>query len=412
MVPPSASEDRLLIYAPVPVYGSPGAWQVERQACNGLRLWAENFAHVTVMMPHLEGPAPVGWVPSDTIGPNAARIEIVALPTAWVLPRFLRVYRRTRDRIRAEIARADYLSFAIGGLVGDWGAVACLQAQRMGRPFAVWTDRVESEVTRRDARTGPLKRRLKKHVTHRPMALLERHVIRRATLGLFHGQQTFEAYAPYSRNPQMVHDIHLGPEAHISDADFAAKLASAETDPLHVVYAGRASAMKGPLDWAAALRALDRAGLPFQAHWLGDGPLLEDLRAQLQADGLLDRVTLHGFVDDMEAVAARMRAAHVFLFCHTTPESPRCLIESLIAGTPIVGYDSPYAADLIRTAGGGQLVEIGETGPLGEALVALARDRGRLATLIRAARTDGAPFDDVSVYRHRSDIIKRHLGTG
>ncbi len=402
-------EGRLLIYAPVPVFGTPDGWIVERQAANGLRLWAANFDHVTVMMPHQDGPPPTGWVPFDQVGENAARITIVALPTAWSLAKFAKTYRKTKAVIRDEIDRADYLSFAIGGLVGDWGAVASQQAHKMGRQFAAWTDRVESQVTRIEAKTGPLKSRIKKRVIHRPMAQLERYVIRRAALGLFHGQQTYDTYAPYCSNPQIVHDIHIGRDAHITEDAFKAKQASAAKDPLRIVYAGRATAMKGPLLWATALQKLHQAGIDFEAHWLGDGPLLEDMRAQLQADGLQHQTTLHGFVDDAGAVAAQMQAAHVFLFCHTTPESPRCLIESLIAGTPIVGFDGAYAADLISASGGGALVPIGDTDGLAKILIDLANDRDNLTDLIARARQDGAPFDDVSVFKHRSDLIKRYL---
>ncbi len=93
---------RLLIYAPVSIYGTPEGWFIEKQAANGLRLWAENFDHVTVMMPHQDGPAPVGWIPAANIGPNLARVNIVPLPTAWVLSRFAKVYYSTRDTIRQE----------------------------------------------------------------------------------------------------------------------------------------------------------------------------------------------------------------------------------------------------------------------------------------------------------------------
>lgn len=403
---------RLLIYAPVSVYGTPQGWFIEKQAANGLRLWAENFDHVTVMMPHQDGPPPVGWIPAENIGPNLAQLNIVPLPTAWVLSRFAKVYRRTRDTIRQEIRNADYLSFAIGGLVGDWGAVACLQAHSMNRRFGVWTDRVESEVVRVESlsEAGSFKSRIKKRIIHRPMAMLERYVIKRATIGLFHGQQTYDAYAPFCKNPNIVHDIHVKRDAHITDDAFNAKIASAKSDPLHIVYAGRATAMKGPLDWASALQELSAAGIEFEAHWLGEGPMLAELRAKLEAGGIIDRVTLHGFVDDPAQVTARLQAAHIFLFCHTTPESPRCLIESLIAGTPIIGYEGSYAADLISKAGGGHLVPIGDIDGLGKRLVHLANNRDQLVALNKRAREDGKPFDDETVFAHRSEVIKRFLG--
>jgi colanic acid/amylovoran biosynthesis glycosyltransferase len=403
---------RLLIFAPVPVYGSPEGWFVERQAANGLRLWTEHFDHLTVMMPHIGGPPPTGWIPAEEVGPNLERVKILPLPQAWVLARFARVYRKTRNTIRQEIARADYLSFSIGGLVGDWGAVSCLQAHAMGRRFGVWTDRVESEVVRFESGSGSgsLKSRIKKRVIWRLMAMLEKFVIKRSTIGLFHGQQTYDAYAPYSSNPNIVHDIHVSRDAHISDDAFNTKIASAKSDPLQIVYAGQVKDNKGPLHWASALQVLDAADLPFEAHWLGDGPMLGELRAKLKADGLADHVTLYGFVDDASIVASKLQAAHVFLFCHTTPESPRCLSESLIAGTAIVGFDGSYAADLISKAGGGHLVPIGDTEALGQFLISLATDRNQLMALIRRAREDGAPFDDETVFAHRSELIKQFLG--
>jgi glycosyltransferase involved in cell wall biosynthesis len=404
------AQGRILIYVPVPVFGAEGALQIENQACNGLRLWAENFDQVTVMMPHQPGKVPPGWGSASQIGPNLDRIRIVLLPTAWTLPKFLKVYRNTRSVIRDEIGKADYLCFAIGGLIGDWGAVACAQANAMGRSYAVWTDRVESQVTRIEARNDPFKRRIKRKLIWRPMWTLEKWVIRRAALGLFHGQQTFQTYAPYSANPELVHNVHIGLDAHISDREFAAKRASIASDPLRIVYAGRAAAMKAPLDWASALRHLSEAGISFEAHWLGDGPLLEDLRAQLSADGLVECVTLHGFVSDAKQVAVQIQAAHVFLFCHITPESPRCLIEALVKGTPIVGYDGAYAADLISTSGGGYLVPNGDKNKLGRALVRLATNREELAALSERARIAGSPFSDSAVFEHRSNLIKRDLG--
>ena len=132
--------ETLLIYAPVPLHragGRPdGALTLEGQACNGLRLWAENFGRVISMMPLAEGPPPPDWVPLTEVGPSLERIRIEPMPVAWRPDRFLRALPAARRRIRALIDEADYLSFSIGGLFGDWGSVACVEARRMGRPVA------------------------------------------------------------------------------------------------------------------------------------------------------------------------------------------------------------------------------------------------------------------------------------
>lgn len=404
--------DTLMIYAPVPLFRSPaGALMLEDQACNGLRLWARHFGRVIAVMPLDPGKPPPQWRElTPALGADAARIEIVTLPQAWRPDRFLRALPAGRRVLRDCIARADYLSLAIGGLFGDWGAVACDEAFRMGRPHAVWTDRVESEVVRRSATTASHWRaRLRARLTWRAMARLERRVLGRATVGLFHGRETFDHYAPHVRAAEMVHDIHLTRADHISPADLARKQAEAEGGPLRILYAGRIDAMKGPLDWVAALERLQAMGVEFTARWLGDGPERIAMQGRITAAGLQDRVVLPGMIADRVAVFAELRAAQVLMFCHKTPESPRILIESLVSGTPILGYEGAFARDLVAGHGGGRLVPLGDVAALTDSLTALARDRGALAGLIGAAAQDGAPFEDAEVFRHRSELIRHYL---
>ena len=401
---------RLLIYAPVPLYRSKqNGFLQEDQACNGLRLWAESFEHVTVMMPVMEGAPPDNWQPIETVGPNLARITIVPLPEAYRPDKFLRQLPKVIPILRTEIEKADYLSFSIGGLFGDWGSISCILAHQMGRAYAVWTDRVESEVVRRLANEGSWRNRLRARLTHRPMAGYERYLIRRATLGLFHGKKTFDVYAPHCQNPQIVHDIHIKKSEHISPDQLAAKRDAALTGPLHISYAGRMDHMKGPFDWVKVLRHCADSGVDFHATWSGDGPLLDDMKAAVAEQGLSDRVSLPGFVNDRQKLLSHLRAAQVFLFCHKTPESPRCLIEALTSGTPIVGYKDAFAQDLVEVEKGGALVPLNDTEALAQEIIRLSKDRTLLSALIERAAKSGAQFDDETVFRHRSDVIKANL---
>lgn len=400
----------LLIYAPVPLHLRDGIFLLEGQACNGLARWADNFERLRVMMPLDPSPPPPDWVPLSHIGPRLDTIDLVPLPTAYRPDRFLAELPLVRRRIRALIAHADYLSFAIGGLFGDWGAVSCFEARRMGRPYAVWTDRVESEVVRRTAaRHGAWKTRLRAQIEHRPMAWLEHAAIRGAELGLFHGRETFDAYKPYCRHPELVHDIHISKSDHIPPETLAAKVATAATGPLRVCYVGRAEEMKGPLDWVETLARVAAAGIDFQATWLGDGSQRAAMQERVAALGLEDRIGLPGFTTNRAALLSALRETHLFLFCHKTPESPRCLIEALISGSPIVGYDGAFARDLVSIHQGGIFTPLNDPAALAEAVIGLGRDRTRLADLIERAARDGAPFDDVSVFRHRSELIRAYL---
>lgn len=405
--------DTLLIYAPVPLYrDAEGKLLAESQAMNGLRLWAANFSRVVVMMPLSAGPAPVGWQHVSDAGSILDRVHFEPLPMAYRPDQFLRHLPVVRRRIRTLISEAQWLSFAIGGLFGDWGAVASFTAHRMGRPFAVWTDRVESEVVRQGAGEGPWRARLRARLTHRPMALLERAVVRRASLGLFHGRETYDAYRPFSSGPsEIVHDIHLAPADHMNPDDLAIKAESAADGPLKLLYVGRADPMKGPLDWIEVLKRLAASGVNFQARWLGDGSERAEMMTRIEKAGLCARIEMPGFVNDRSAILKELRHAHIFMFCHMTPESPRCLIEALSSGCPIVGYASPYSEDLIAGHGAGALVPRGDKAALVQELVDLSQERSRLSQLIFKAALDGAPFTDENVFRHRSKVIRKHLGS-
>jgi colanic acid/amylovoran biosynthesis glycosyltransferase len=401
----------LLIFAPVPLHRKAGQFYLEDQARNGLRLWVENFDRLILMLPLTDGPMPASWGPLSLTGPALERVTVEPLPMAYRPDMFFRELPSVRRRIRSLINQADYLSFAIGGLFGDWGSVACLEAYRMGRPYAVWTDRVESEVTRRMIGQGSWRQSLRARLYHRPMAMLERHVIRRARVGFFHGHETYTAYSPFCRNPQTVHDIHISKTDHIGSGQLEAKASdvAGRARPLRIVYVGRADPMKGPFDWLATLEALQQAGVDFEAKWIGDGSEYAAMKGRIDSSGLRGRVSLPGFASDRKEVLESLRHADIFLFCHKTPESPRCLIEALISGTPIVGYGGAFASDLIKEHGGGVLVERDNVAALSREVIGLSGNPGRLAKLIAKAAADGEPFDDVSVFRHRAELIREHL---
>lgn len=405
-----ARSDTLLIYVSVPLHQVDGTFFLENQACNGLRLWADHFTRLIVIIPVAEGPPPAAWVPLNAeVGVAMERIEIVPVPEAYRPDRFLRALPGSIPKLRDAIKRADYLGFAIGGLFGDWGSVSAFLTHRMGLPFYVWTDRVESQVVLQSTRSGPWKRWLQARLYYWPMVWMERYLIGRAELGLFHGRETFDTYAPWSRNPQVVHDIHIRKTDHIKQDRLLVKADAATTGPLKICYMGRADPMKGPQDWLAVLEGLAGKGIAFEATWLGEGSQLEAMRARIENGPLAGRVSLPGFVRDRAVILEALRDAHVMLFCHKTPESPRCLIEALISGTPIVGYESAFPKDLIAENGGGRMVARNDVPALTEALVALASKRDDLADLIRRAARDGEQFDDETVFHHRAELIRTHL---
>jgi len=399
------AETCLLLVLPLPIYRVGGRLHLDTQACNGLRLWLRNFDRVLMCNPVLDRSSPPPGTSPVVETVASAMLEIYPLPAAWTPWRFLRVLPGVRKQLRALIDRATDLQFAIGGLWGDWGAVAALMAARRHRKAAVWTDRVESEVMRLQAERMTGARRLYRLTNAALARRFEAYVIRRSAAGLFHGMDTYSAYAPLQGNAHLVHDIHLGPEARIDAAQLEAKLGRPEPRALRIVYAGRAHPDKGALDWIETLDLLAGRGVPFTATWYGDGPEHAEAISRVEALGLTEYVSFPGATQDRQALMAAIRDADIFLFCHKTPESPRCLIEALLAGTPIVGYDSAYPRDLIADHGGGVLTQA-QPSALADAVEQIARAPNRLRTLIHAAALDGHPMVDEEVFHHRSELIK------
>ena len=344
------SNDRLLLVLPLRVYVVNGRLYTDSQACNGLSHWLDNFSHVTLASStETRATIPPATSPIDSIA-GADRCTVVCLPRVYFPHHFAAALPATVKLLKTHIAAADYLHFALGGLWGDWAAVSCIIARMWDLPYAVWTDRVEPRVVEFQSKSKTGIRRLYTLTTARMMAGYHRYLVRRSSLGLFNGMECYEAYASYANNPHVVYDIHVGAAVRISDDKLEDRL-SRSAGPLRLVYAGRVHRDKGVYDWIEALSIAARDGVDFTATWFGTGPELGGAREQIKQLGLTSKIAFPGPLD-LSKLMHELRTFDAFVFCHKTPESPRCLIEALICGLPLIGYESGYPRDLIRTGGG------------------------------------------------------------
>jgi len=351
----------------------------------------------------------MAWRDAEEIE-HRERIEFVPLPWAFSPRQHFRHARATRKLLRELIERSDYLHFGIGALLGDWAAEAAEIASKLSRPYAVHMDRVEDQHILRTAQGKPLVKRIKANVYAALMRRWHRKLISRAALSMCHGYDTFAAYRELNAHSYVVHNIHTTAADQATAEQVEAKVTRVTAGgPVNVVYAGRLEPEKAPLDWVRAIaRAVDK-GADVRATWLGDGKLRDAALGEAKHLGLSERVQFPGFSSDRAAVLRAIRDADVLLFTHITPESPRVLIEALNSATPVVGYQSHYSSDLISEHGGGVLTPMGAPVALGDALAELARERGKLAGLIRAASADGKKFTTDAVFKHRSELLREHL---
>ncbi len=407
----TADHDRLLLLLPLPFARTGERVIVESQALNGFARWLDHFSSLTVAAPIVEESflqkfPNTKWDATDGLPADVRkRLRFVGLPWAFRPMRYLRQINSVRSALRQEIASHQHLCFAIGTYWGDWGWIAADEAHRMHRKHAVWFDRVEYDVWARTPRSFP--RNLQKPLDVWLMRRMYQRSVRRAHLCLCHGREVFDALGPLSLNAHVVHNIHLKKSDRLDRATLDQKLRKIRSGmPMRIVYAGRADDMKGPLDWIEALAMARDAGAEFRATWFGNGERLAEMQQRVADLHLNEVIELPGFVGDRMQLLEAIRSAHAMVFCHKTPESPRVLIEALVSGTPLVGYDSSFPRDLIESNGGGRLVPPNNVGALAATITMLAADRIALADLAERAWNDGEPFNDESVFAHRAHLIR------
>ncbi len=293
------------------------------------------------------------------------------------------------------------------GRLGDGRRAA---GEALNRPYMVHTDCVDEVFVLQTARHEGLAKRAKARVLSHLLRWWHYPAIARAALSLCHGHDTYEAYKGLNPHSFIIHNVHTSHADLVTPEQLGEKLARAKSaGPLKVCYAGRIAAEKAPVAWVQAIDHAIRQGADIQATWYGDGEMREQMEAAITERNLGGRIHLPGFTTDRQALLTAMRESDVFVFTHITRESPRCLLESLITGTPIVGYDSHFAEDLISKHGGGVLTSLHEPITLGNTLAELARDRSKLAALINSAALDGDDFTSEAVFRHRAELIKTYL---
>lgn len=384
---------------------------IDDQTAAGLRQWCKHFGGVTYFGVAADEDdsrdSSVTWV-DVSAQPFADQCELHALPRAYKPQLMARHYRQTRATLARAIASHHYLCFTIGGLIGDWPAVAALEAIKQGRPYAAWLDRVEPAIIRQGLANASLKRRLWASVVLPLMERYHRHLLKHSTVALLQGGDTFEHYKPWNSNSHCIYDTHTTTADQISAAQLEQKRARIRSGaPLEIIYVGRAAAMKGPDDWLDVLTGLSNEQVPFRARWIGDGPALAAMRQRVGSGPLQDHVQLSGFEGDRSAIFAALRASDIVLYCHKTPESPRSLIEALVAGCPIVGYDTAYPRELTRTGGGGAFAPQDDVEGLIATIARLHRERGMLENLVTAAAATGSAYDEDSVYAVRAKLMQQ-----
>ncbi|WP_417725913.1 glycosyltransferase family 4 protein [Roseovarius sp.] len=177
------------------------------------------------------------------------------------------------------------------------------------------------------------------------------------------------------------------PENAIDPARFSRIAAPTQEGPLRAAFVGRLVPYKGPDMLIAAATPLLRAGR-LHLDLVGEGPMMTELRAQVGALGVSDRITFHGWLEHAR-VQDVLATCHLFAFPSIREFGGGVVLEAMALGVPplIVDYAGP--GELVGE-GHGYKVALGPRAEIiagfGAALDRLTGDRAGLAATGQAGR--------------------------
>ena len=407
---PGASNSLLLV-THVVLRNGPNGLQIDDQTAAGIAQWCRYFDQVTYFgIAEAAGDAHTSsteWVDIQNYA-GAERCQLVALPHSYRVGKMAGEYRRVRRLLAIAVDQHTHLCFTIGGLIGDWPAIGALEANRRRRKYSAWIDRVEPLIIRNRLSGASVLKRAAAMVALPTMERYTKFLLARSEIALLQGRDTFDHYSQWAPEPYCTYDTHTSANDEISSSDLAHKQTRIEAgEPLQILYVGRAAAMKGPFDWLEVLNLLHRRGVAFRATWLGDGPDLRHMQERTAELELSAVVKLPGFQGDREEVLRAMRNSDLLLFCHKTPESARCLIEALVSGCALVGYETAYPRGLVEAQGGGVFSPQDDVLSLVGRISDLATDRPKLANVVGSAAASGKSYNEDVVYAYRAKLMLR-----
>jgi len=184
----------------------------------------------------------------------------------------------------------------------------------------------------------------------------------------------------------MLGDLHVG-DLKVGDQTTGAQ---SENQPPVIVFAGRFTTQKNPLQLVRSLAQV--RGLPWRCWLIGDGPLRAEIESAIEQAGMQDRFRFTGWVTPEEVTDCFARAD--ILFMPSLSEGlPVVGVKALAAGLAIVAAHIGGFLDLVDEGKNGYLIDPQQPQGYAAALGELLGSPSRLQAFRRASRNKAAEFD-------------------
>lgn len=137
----------------------------------------------------------------------------------------------------------------------------------------------------------------------------------------------------------------------------------------------------------------------------GGGPLLEPMKKLAASLGISDRVRFLGLRDDVPVL---MKAARALVLPSKQEGLPRCILEALAMGVPVIGSRIRGTAELLER-NAGILVDPGAIDQLAQAMKSVLEDDAAVAAMGQAGRDQSEAYDLTHILRLHEELYKEAL---
>lgn len=174
-----------------------------------------------------------------------------------------------------------------------------------------------------------------------------------------------------------------------------------------IVFAGRFMPQKNPLAIVRALSALK--DLDWTCSMLGDGPLFDQVKAEIEKHGMTERFHLTGWVTPAD-VLNEFSQSDILFMPSLSEGLPVVGVDALVKGLAIVASRIGGFLDLVESDRNGYLVEIQDEAGFSSALRDLLSNRERLAEFRRASLEKSKDFDIGKIADQYETIMRSVVG--
>jgi glycosyltransferase involved in cell wall biosynthesis len=163
---------------------------------------------------------------------------------------------------------------------------------------------------------------------------------------------------------------HLRPASE-AERTAARELLGCTNGRFAVSMVGRLWPQKDPLCFVETADLLIRQGVNADFFLIGDGELRDSLEAEIKQRGMVDRIKILGWRDDVPQL---LRALDVFVLTSRWEGMPLVLLEALACGVPVVASDIAGNRDAVEHGRTGLLADVGSPKSFAENVARLLTD--------------------------------------